>query len=591
MLVKNKTHYYSVFNKTYNVVPDNNSWEFQCSKRMSYGQRLYWEYKYCKSVGGQAFFYTFTYNDDSLPHFDFDRFNITTKDYEPVSMPCFNYAHIRLITNGIISKVLRRKFGSQLRYFVACERGEGKGLRGKGMNPHYHVIFFVFPLSSKIRKPDDPPYKRISPIQFCHLCKCTWQYQSSYNKSDYVIADYKTAKFGHCQPGDDLGYISDFDALSYVTKYVIKDSSECYDDQSVYIYFEHKFKKLGYTYHAFFSFYQYERLYGHVFDRYSFLQNYDVLSYFAWRRLSPDNRRFSYFDYIRHCKPASYFNLFDSFIEYFNKVYLPTVIQISYRDYVNKYSSKVRCSKSLGIYGLQFVKDLDSDPHFVLDKSDEVVSQPICLYYYRKIYMDTVKCPVTGNNLYVLNEKGIDLKCRKLPFVLRSTVDKLSDICTGLSNNSQSSDVWNFFKSCGFAYLSFTSLLQSPDFENLLFRYSVYRNVYEYRFYPSGTDVRLSSYMNMDDIVSDYGKFLTSNFYYNDYSDLFLITLVRKLDPQKYRSFSLHPVFAPYIEKFKLLEQIYQLWSEYTGQLKKQAFSESLHVRKGLNALKFASVS
>lgn len=590
MLVTNKTHYFSCYNKVYNVVPDSRSWEFESSRRLSYGQRLYWEYKYCKSVGGQAFFYTFTYNNKSLPHFHYEKFDEHTNSFFKTNFPCFDYNHIRLITNGIISKVLRRKYGSQMRYFVACERGEGKGYRGKGMNPHYHIIFFIFPLSDKHRKPDDVPYKRISPIQFCHLCKCVWQYQSEYHKKSYdVTADYKTAKFGHCEPGDDLGLISDFDALSYVCKYVVKDSAQYCDDDSVKGYFHRITREKGYTLHALYSYYYYLRCNGGVLDRKDFLHISGLDLFFPYRRYK--NRSANYFRWLELQMSFEYDSFMKGFKDYYKSVYFPSVVDMQYREYVCKYGSKVRCSKSLGIYGLSQIRDCDSNPHFLLDKSNSVVTQPICLYYYRKKYMDIVRCPNTNNVLYVLNDAGLALKCSKLPDVINKTVSSVNACFSAFSFNKFDSPLWSFALSKDIKIERYYELLSDSNFDDLVNKYSVYRNVYQYRSYDDISLISLDSSFNIDDIRYDYRKFLQSDIYTCDFTDMFLITWIERCDSANITSFNLHPAFSSYIQKFAIISDFLDVYKAYIGSIKKKNFDDALQLRQKVNAVKYSRVN
>lgn len=598
MKIVNNTHYFSYNNKTYNIVPDTDSWQFESAKRLSYSQRLYWEYKYIKSCGGQAFFYTFTYNNKSLPHFECD---ILGEHDEVIhrKFPCFNYAHIRLLTNGIISKVLRRKYGSQLRYFVACERGEGKGFRGKGMNPHYHVIFFISPLPDNVRKPNDVPYHLISPISFCHLCKCVWQYQSIAGKYDHLVADYKSAKFGHCQPGDDLGLITDFDALSYVSKYVVKDTQQTFDDRCVREHYVRYFKKLGYTYHSLYSYYHYLRFTGAVIDRKHFLQISGLEKYFFFRSSTGRNRHtvgrklYSWFEFCSLNCPFEFSDFLAGFKDYFDRLYLPEISLRSYRVYCNQFGSKVRCSKSLGIYGLQFVNDFKSNPHFTLDKSKEVVNQPICLYYYRKLYMNVVRCPQTGNPLYVLNEDGINLKCLNL----RSNLDKLKrDVYSALdfaSSNSGNNDFLGLLSCCNLdiyksGVLSFSSC---PNFSEIIDRFVVYRFIYQFRHYDTLNPPALSSSVSFDSYLHDYRTFLRSNYYTCDYSELYLLKCVEVCHSPFIVSFDSHPYFFSFISYFRLLESILTVFRDFMSEIKKSDFSASNELRSKLNAVKFSSVN
>lgn len=594
MLIKNNTHYFSLSNKLYNLVPDPHSWEFESARRLSYSQRLYWEFKYTKHVGGQAFFYTFTYNNKSLPHYTFYDMKPDKNELYKRNMPCFNYDHIRLLTNGLISKELRRKYGSQLRYFVACERGEGKGVRGKGLNPHYHVIFFISPLSDKVRKPKDPPYKRISPIRFCHLCKAVWQYQLLPGTYDRLECDYKSARFGHCQPGDDLGLVTDFDALSYVTKYVCKDSALSNDDCAIKNSFERHFKSLGYTWHSLYFYYQYLRLNGLCPDRQYFLDSSGLSRYIDWRcRNLALRHKHDFLTYLRmyywHDVEPFWINFFD----FFNEIYLPQVISQSYRQYYNQYGAKVRTSKSLGVYGLNFVRQVDNNPHFVLD-TDKPDPQPICLYYYRKLYMDVVKCPVTGNPLYVLNQNGIDLKCCNLQSNISKLNDNLEHCISFFGCNVHNSNLWSFASKYNITPSLYAEVASDFNLHSVLYRYSVYRYVYQYRHYSSFDNApAIDNGFSFDNILRDYAGFLKSNFYTCDFEESSLIRVIphfMRNDCHVY-SFLCHPLFSSFKSKFDVIERFYQCYIDFLGDKKKRDFDDGRELRQRLNSNKYISIN
>lgn len=591
MVVTNNTHYFSVNNKVFNEVPDTDSWSFESSRRMLFGQRLYWEYKFCKSVGGQAFFYTFTYNNDSLPHFDCTKID-DDGDEIPYSFPCFSYDHIRLLTNGLISKVLRRKYGSQMRYFVACERGEGKGrYRKKGQNPHYHVIFFIFPLDDSIRKVNDVPYRRISPISFAHLCKSVWQYKSVVDKSYTKIqCDYKSARFGHCQPGLNVGLVTDFDALSYVSKYVVKDTSQSFDDKCVKAYYYRYFRSKGYTWHSLYSYYHYLRVNGRCIDRDDFLEMSGISSFLLFRRCrrcAAD--RHGYLGWLRY--QPDYANFFNQFKYFFDTLYYPQIVDYMYRRYVCSFGSKVRCSKSLGSFGLSFVNDPDFAPHFVLNKSDDVVTQPISLYYYRKLYFDTVTCPKTGNILYVLNERGKELKCTNLPNTLQNCANTLFESIQFVLNNKNNDSFISYFSDEYSDLPSKVNFLNTLLDDNFLKLYSYYHVVYQYRHFVASDPPALSSDVSFLDVLCDYRKFLSSNFYSCDFQSMSIHTYLRVMNDSELVSFDNHPVFVNFVPYFKLCNQLVILVNRFLGDIKKKDFAESMSLRSSLNHNKFVKYS
>lgn len=602
-LLYNNTHYYCCNNKLFNEIPDSTSWEFESSKRQSYSQRLYWEFEYCKSVGGQAFFYTFTYNDASLPHFDCKRLDIKSGEWKDYSFPCFSYDHIRLLTNGLISKILRRQYGSQMRYFVACERGEGKGwYRKKGMNPHYHVIFFVFPLSPDIRKDKDPEYKPIPPGRFLHLCRSVWQYKSTHDRSyKRVKCDYKSARFGHCQPGDDCGLISDFDALSYVSKYVVKDSVQYSDDLFVKSYYkDYVFKDYAYTTHAVYYYYIYLRSIGVVVDRQDFLDTSGLSHYILWRscmssaKLYPLRHEHDFLTWLGQHYPEYDDFWHKDFADFFKRVYVPHFADYLYREYVNKFGAKVRTSKSLGLYGLQFVRDELSNPHFVIDKKDEKVTQPICLYYYRKLYMNVEYCPVSGNPLYVLNDKGVQLRCFHLDYSIHCNEDLLKVSFDYVFSNINNEKLVSLLEETG---VNLNSLQQFKSLEYpFTYTYSVYRTVYQYRSFDKYHPCSLTTGIRFEDVLSDYRNFLYSNYYTLDYQVCSIRSFIEtssvlRQDPESdttIYSFAQHPAFAGYIENFDICDKVIRVVSDFKGQIKRKEFADAQYHRQALSACKYS---
>ena len=232
MKLLNKTHYHDQFTRIYNEVPDDDSFAFESSKRISYQQRLYWEFEACKMMKGKTFFYTFTYNDNALPKY--------------MGLPVFDYSHVRKLTNGRIQKELLRKYGYECHYAIFPENGEGgeshnyKGKRGKGNNPHYHAVFFLFPRLMRDEKGSIIlPLKRdlsvsqpreITALKFRELVRSVWQYSTTLVKDEQgkwmhkdVYTDWKNARFGHCQEGSNLGEVKNEDPFGYIAKYCTKD--------------------------------------------------------------------------------------------------------------------------------------------------------------------------------------------------------------------------------------------------------------------------------------------------------------------------------------------------------------------------------
>ncbi|QCS36052.1 replication initiator protein [Capybara microvirus Cap1_SP_107] len=191
------------------------------TKQQGYETRLYFEYEGTKAKGGDSYFYTLTYNNAALPHY-IPALNSVVRGSQLGGIPCFDYEDIRYITHGGLDKKLLRNFGTKMKYFVGCELGEGKGSRGAGNNPHYHVLFFLTNAED-----ERYPYHRILPEQFETLIKTYWQ-----GTSEKI--DYSKAKFGIARPGNNLGLLDGFAGTLYCAKYVCKDASVKNLERKVY---------------------------------------------------------------------------------------------------------------------------------------------------------------------------------------------------------------------------------------------------------------------------------------------------------------------------------------------------------------------
>ena len=363
MLVANKTHYHTEVTRTKNFVPDPTSFSFQSNKREGYYLRLHFEFEYCKSVGGQCFFVTFTYNNKSVPKY---AGCIDKSTGKPVMHNVFNYEHIRLITNGVLSKILYRKYGSDLKYFCACE-SDSSGDRGNGNNPHYHFIFFVLPTkypNSKIAS-----YTLIDPQEFFGICQEIWQGKRGF-------FPWKYAKFGSVKAGRFGIVVQDTRAFKYVGKYCIKSGHQLSIESDIReMFFSKAMQKFGdkYSFECYFQSvsYKYTR---DQFARQLGLTDWNMLLDFI---SNPD------IDVIDWCSKSGSGNT--SFIPDFRKWYVFEIacplVYAWFNDFKNKYSGKVRCSKSLGISGLSAFEKVDSDPYVVINEKSGPKKYKPSLYH------------------------------------------------------------------------------------------------------------------------------------------------------------------------------------------------------------------
>ena len=498
MPILNSTHYWTDTSRFFNEVPDSNSFLCQSSRRESYYLRLFWEFEYTKLHHGKAFFVTFTYNDKSIP-----------KLY---GYPVFDYSHIRLITNGVISKRLFRDYGCSLRYFCSCESGSGgtseHHARGLGNNPHYHFIFFVCP--------SGPDSILISNEDFFALCQEVWQ-----GKSGYI--PWQKARFGSVKAGKFGIEVQDIRALKYVSKYCVKDNGILTIERSISDIIYKSCFESQYSFSYFKSYYNYLKSFNSSLSISYFLGLFDAAMYFELRRR--ENMSISdYFDkytqrFVRTNDPHFYPFVTQNVVKYrkfFIDTILPDLFNIKWNDFKNKHSGKVRCSKSLGSYGISQVLLPDTDPHFkVLDTSGYKTFK-LPLYYIRHLYYDVVICPHTGNPLYCLNNRGKNLKLLNFHLSVSKLYNStLTNISTLINNNLHfESDV---FKSD--AYFQAFNLRISTDFLRIVNIYALYSLVYKYRCYNKSVPIRLDSDFKFSDILEDYDFFLDQDRFKFDFEE------------------------------------------------------------------------
>ena len=526
MLVPNKTHYYCRYSRPVNVCVDQDSFGSECSRRQAFFQRLFFEHKYTKMVQGQSFFLTCTYNNAAIPMYHLG----------DTSFPCFNYDHIRLLTNGALSKVLARKYGSRLRYFCACESGEGKGKRGLGNNPHYHFIFNVQPLHVA-GHPDYTNYKLISERDFVKLVQDTWQGDEW---------KFQRMRFGMAKPGKLGALISEAgDAFSYVGKYVTKSVQDRSNELRIQNYYYHQVRKTGITHEVLFAYYQYckSQICNSHNIKHEFIKDFRIHEYNCWRR--------SYNPYMR----SDFYQKFmiswyqgvpaiDQLLDWFNKIYVLDYVRDKVNEYRNKFSGKVRLSKSYGDYGLHFVFDVDSSPKIRVVHSGTEKTQTPCLFYLRKLYYDVKICPYTGNPLYVLTSFGREVKCNQLASKVKCMVQRVkqsiayvvhnrvyipygSDLLNRIEYGLDSSDPKNvsllpfirslqtdhsldlFESSACYCYLK-DHFFGWSKFDECITRYAYFKIVYENRvFFDNGLSCYLSAQCKFSDVLLDYHQNLT----------------------------------------------------------------------------------
>lgn len=155
-------------------VPCGKCWQCQQTKINEWIFRNYSEYIHTKYNHGITFYYTLTYNDDSINRHG--------------SVFFFSPEKIGKFTRNLHNKL--KRYDYTIKYYIVSELGD------KTFRPHHHALFYLTPISSR----------RISPQVFDKVLSDTW-------------------KYGFIKCGDNHGIVNSSHALSYCCKYLLKDSS------------------------------------------------------------------------------------------------------------------------------------------------------------------------------------------------------------------------------------------------------------------------------------------------------------------------------------------------------------------------------
>lgn len=355
MNIKNNSHYLTDYSKRSFRLVNPSNFLAQQSKQLGYFIRTYYHFEHVQALGGKAYFYTLTYNDNALPHY--------------LGVPCVDYQDVKyFLRSSGFDKHLQREYGYKLQYFLTCELGEGKGVRGYGNNPHYHVIFFLLP-----NRKQGVIYKYLTDSCFENIVKYYWQ------GSDYPKRRKQEYKYGVAMPGDNLGRVNSGAALSYCSKYVLKD-----------VNYNNLKKRLTNVVKEMI----YNRLCNLRMARNIF---FSLLSDKQKSEMDPDK-------YISPTNP-----LISAFVNrIFENVYK--------NDIFNRYLPKVRISQGVGLYAIDKVNEDGLTITIPYDrKTLKTVNIP--QYIYRKMYYQIVKDD-KENNKYILNNAGIKKRLDTLEFDL-----------------------------------------------------------------------------------------------------------------------------------------------------------------------------
>ncbi len=170
--IQNKSPYYNdALSYSDYDVPCCHCDECNVQRLYEWQTRLSFELAYWKSIGGNAVFLTFTYNNDNLPNLVFDIIEPDTDCGFPnfstpfKLVPCFDATHILGMLDQINARLQYDYGKGKYKYFIAAEYGKNT------RRPHYHGLFMLAP--------------EVDPFWFTEFCRGCWmQYGFMFPKLD-----------------------------------------------------------------------------------------------------------------------------------------------------------------------------------------------------------------------------------------------------------------------------------------------------------------------------------------------------------------------------------------------------------------------
>lgn len=510
--VISKSCWRSVFPKLRNTFLRSNTAKYQYDRQSEFRQRLHFQYEYTNLVGGRAYAWTLTYNNTGLS----DLFGINVHDYRDV----------RKFLKSL-SMYYTRHYGVKVEYAVFCELGEGKGERGEDANPHYHILVFFVPVDTDnkyydLLKTDDGGIVLPSHNLIFDMARYFWQggfkvYDSRGIPSYVPQWNWEYSKYGSISyskkaTAGPFGFITNSSALNYAVKYCTKDKLKRTREYNI------RKKVCEYV----------ESMEECIMQDYV-TRNYSALYH---SNMTEDEREEDMHAYLLWYT----YNAFESVMRFVN----------------SNYSPKPRCSMGLGHY--DFVADEDNGfikngYLFMPDKSGVNVKVLLKGYYFRKYFYRVQQ---------VENEKGQMINC------YRPSVNYL------LFKNQQLDTQLDYTKQAAFATYQllgtkthqlmiqhiidnnlpvehFAYVTQFPEdvyvpkdisLDELFFRYSLYKNIYEFRYCKDSN--------SKIDYRNDFQYFLISDYQ----AEHFLFPL----DYVHVQDYSNHTYFVSYIRFFYLLD-------------------------------------
>lgn len=355
--------------------------DYKASQFCSVSMRLNFEYKNCIDSNGLCYFVTFTYNDTGITNF--------------LGRNVFKNYDIRNFCNKSIFPSYLSSHGYTFKFAFFGELGDGKGKRGVHNNPHYHALFFLYPLSTC-------DYYYSSDKKFLQLCLSAWNHENTLLGSDYISLPVGNVSFS--KKG---ALVSDIKVFSYCSLYCIK--SDFVSDYSNFLQanifksvFISLFNNHFNSYDDLFPEYNTDLIFDSEFIKRFFIQHSYLNDYYGdlIDLNSPCLSLFAIYDRemssvfslcdLSPLFPELILNSTEDFVfsSFYKSIIRTPLFQSLYRYFYNSMRCKYQLSMELGACGLDYI---DKDT-FKLNVScfpqlkRNLVNLPS--YYYRKLLFD-----------------------------------------------------------------------------------------------------------------------------------------------------------------------------------------------------------
>lgn len=515
-------------------VPSSKLYTSQLSIQRGYAIRASYEYKNCIAQNGVAYFVTFTFNNNSL----------LTLGINGVNYNFCNNTSFRLFLVNYLYKKILRKFHCKFRYFCTGELGEGKGVRGVDNNPHFHVIFYLYPIDSNSVIPCES--------EFFDIIKEYWQ--GNHNNPN----NYRYGIVGGSSSGESK--LTSDNACLYVAKYSMKDF--CYKTRKNLLS-DYCLQMFQYFYDSIFSVTEVISDINSSLPDKSKLKSSQLITYkpYFHRHLyklqiidTPSVDKYLLYLFLTFINSPSFSSDLTENIDWLVK---------TATDYLSNYLlPKVLLSQGLGLNALEDVEDWTS-PKLPYKTAKGIRFFPIPTYLYRKKFYDVIYYKVDDNGEMVSRSHySINDDYKKL-FTYSVFTDKLTDSVYSIKSHiypyrySSASNILDALARLNinpFDIHKPLSPVYSEYFKHLTFNdishhdillYCVYYFIYYGRNYELTFDLDPSKYLSSD--------FLLNNFY-NDFQKFLHEDITFSPVPVSHGSFSrTDKYFAPYFHKFELI--------------------------------------